>query len=372
MTTPAFTHYLQLTPDGVSEQLLGVPASPGVAVFETDNGEPITLLTSADLRQLARTRLDPKLAGTSGNSLAGLATSLRWQVAESEGERQALWLHYAHDLLPRLADEGAKTPPCWFLRLDARDEHPTPSPLTPRDLCRLDDLDATYGPYATRKQAARAGEAVVDALDLCRHRHLLVLTPNASACAYKDMGRCPAPCDGTEPLNDYRERVREGQCWLEEARSKRAHAEEEMHDAASALDYERAAHQKALLDRSAPLVEGVAGALAGKAWCVVLPSATEGRVRLVLCAGGAVSWIEEDSAPGALPDDLASPSVPGQRDARAADTLAWVGGLACLPEELNFGRRACRVVAWPASADALRRAAEDVVERAARQRTSVE
>jgi len=256
--------------------------------------------------------------------------------------------------------------------LDARDEHPTPSVLAPRDLRGLDDLAGVFGPYPTRKQAARAGEAVVDTLDLCRHRHLLVLTPHASPCAYKDMGRCPAPCDGSEPLETYRDRVRVGQGWLADPASERSATEAAMREAASGLDDEQAAALKAQLDRSSVLADGVAGTIAGRAWCVVLPSGEEGRVRCLTCAGGAIGWSEDDHAPDAMPSTLACPPAPDRLDARSADTLAWVGGLACLPDELNAGRRACRVIALPADEETLRAAAEDVLHRAARPRTSVE
>ncbi len=49
---------------------------------------------------------------------------------------------------------------------------------------------------------------MVDAFDLCRYPNILKQAPRGVACAYKEMGRCPAPCDGTEALELYRVRVR--------------------------------------------------------------------------------------------------------------------------------------------------------------------
>ncbi len=366
MNAPSFTGATRF--DAACEaSFLDVPASPGIALFETDAGVPVSILATSDLRQLARTRLDPALARGSTKSLVGAATAVRTIQAESEAARRLLWLLHAHAALPRLADEGAKTPPCWFLRLDARDEYPKAVPLAPRDLASLPDLRGVYGPYPTRKGAARAGEAVTDALDLCRHHHLLVLEPHASACAYKDMGRCPAPCDGSESMASYRARVERGQRWLADPLTHRAEALAAMKDAASALDYERAGAHKTLLARTAPLDGTVAREVHGAMWCVIASSDPQDRVCVIACSGTGARWLSGGAPPDDVPSLLgASVPDPGEPPLTPlrADVLGWLGELACLPDDLNTGRRACAVVALPSDAAQLEAAARGVVVRA--------
>jgi len=47
-------------------------------------------------------------------------------------------------------------------------------------------------------------EIAEDAFDLCRYYNVLVEAPGARACAYKEMGKCPAPCDGSISMEQYR------------------------------------------------------------------------------------------------------------------------------------------------------------------------
>src|SRR6185295_16204268 len=63
------------------------------------------------------------------------------------------------------------------------------------------------GPIADKDTAGRLIERTIDAFDLCRYHHLLVQAPRATACAYKEMGRCPAPCDGSETMAGFRART---------------------------------------------------------------------------------------------------------------------------------------------------------------------
>lgn len=48
---------------------------------------------------------------------------------------------------------------------------------------------------------------VEDAFDLCRYYNILVEAPAGRACAYKEMGKCPAPCDGSISMEQYRELI---------------------------------------------------------------------------------------------------------------------------------------------------------------------
>jgi hypothetical protein len=65
------------------------------------------------------------------------------------------------------------------------------------------------GPFASKKSAVAFGETLDDVFELCRYPKELALAPNGTACAYKEMGRCPAACDGSESMESYLNRLRE-------------------------------------------------------------------------------------------------------------------------------------------------------------------
>jgi len=65
-----------------------------------------------------------------------------------------------------------------------------------------------FGPMPDKHSTGRYLEMIEDAFDLCRYHHILIEAPDAKACVYKEMGRCPAPCDGTITMDEYRKTVR--------------------------------------------------------------------------------------------------------------------------------------------------------------------
>src|SRR5947207_15818153 len=63
------------------------------------------------------------------------------------------------------------------------------------------------GPVEDKHAAARLIELVEDLFDLCRYYNILLESPRGKACAYKEMGKCPAPCDGSIGIEHYRRMV---------------------------------------------------------------------------------------------------------------------------------------------------------------------
>lgn len=105
--------------------------------------------------------------------------------------------------------------------------------------------ETVLGPFTSAKRAKQWIEHVVDLFDLCRYDHLLAQTPDATACVYKQMGKCPAPCDGTEPLESYRERFRLALAFTGDAVARdREQTTQRMERAAADLDFETASSLK--------------------------------------------------------------------------------------------------------------------------------
>src|SRR3982751_4909282 len=90
--------------------------------------------------------------------------------------------------------------PAWFIQVDPTNNFPryikTIAPLGKRG--------SVIGPLEDKHAAQKLIQLVEDCFDLCRYYNILVESPNAKACAYKEMGKCPAPCDGSISLEQYR------------------------------------------------------------------------------------------------------------------------------------------------------------------------
>jgi len=81
-----------------------------------------------------------------------------------------------------------------------------------------------------------------DVFDLCRYPGELAKAPGGRACAYKEMGRCPGPCDGTEAWGSFAARFAEAAGALASLETLRGVIEARMREAAAASAFERAAH----------------------------------------------------------------------------------------------------------------------------------
>ena len=111
-----------------------------------------------------------------------------------------------------------------------------------------------FGPFPSRRLAGRFAEALADAFDLCRCYAGGRQIPVADGCAYKQMGRCGAPCDGSMSMADYRHAVQEAVRFAGGDRQPlRQRLAAGMREAAAAMDYERAAF---VCDRGAVAAAG--------------------------------------------------------------------------------------------------------------------
>ncbi|MFQ5807953.1 MAG: hypothetical protein ACE5I3_16025, partial [Phycisphaerae bacterium] len=215
------------------DDLTGLPGCPAVFLFVDEAGNPIQLLTTQQLKRVVLSRLsEPEEARRGRAELAEVVRGVRWRQVNSPFE--ARWWYYQ---LARVLHRGeyrelVSFGPAWFLHVDWRRRIP--------ELCvteRIWCLEGEFiGPWPTYRSCQQALEGLWDLFDLCRYPEQVRKAPSGTRCAYAEMGRCDAPCDGAVPLERYIERSRaawrfaEGgvAAWMQSAaeRMKRAAAEQ--------------------------------------------------------------------------------------------------------------------------------------------------
>lgn len=355
-----------------------LPGRPGVAVFEGSDGAVVLIAATADLRDLAKRRLG---AAESDAMLRPGATSIRGAVrkviameAASSLEADAVYLRLAREHMPdthRIVSERWRA---WFVHADADAPHPQLSktnllgPVAPRSASVLrGEEDSTLprgvliGPIAEKDAAGRLVEQMTDAFDLCRYHHLLAQAPRAVACAYKEMGRCPAPCDGSEPMDGYRQRLMSAFSHMTGDRETRLRRlREDMNEAAASHDFERAAALKQSLARLEALDRPAFRHMVElRDWrvMIVLPSRTTGSARCVLFAGARLGDLGTLNAGGDLDQQAARTVDLAMAAVRSAppivptidqiDTIAVVSRWMHTPD----ARRRGRAIPFPSAAD---------------------
>jgi hypothetical protein len=266
-----------------------LPAGPGVAVIvgsDPSGGGPtraVLVAATADLRAFASRRLTAEgpradLAPLAVGVLACRAGS-GFEAELAQDALSAAWTPSAH------AEACSRRRP-WFLVLEPAADEPVWRVVDdPPSSAAWSNM---VGPFPTRNAATVFGRALDDRFELCREPRLLAQRPGATACAYKEMGRCPAACDGSEPMSAYRGRAREALAFAGRgAGEERACLERRMSEAVSSMDFETAASVRTELERLAPFEAR------GSAWATtidrfrvlaVVPSGRRGWARLIACS----------------------------------------------------------------------------------------
>ncbi len=353
---PPLTLTVDVSSDAAANDaaLLAMPAKPGVLIIEDESGGTLSLLQSADLRRATRVRLgplDPDQSRTRRADLRPVAHRVRACTVGSAFEADWATLQLARQYLPHSYRSMLDRWQAWFVHCDAdaafpqwvKTAHPT------------EQHGMHIGPIADKHAAARFREMLEDAFDLCRYHHILVQAPHGSACAYKEMGRCPAPCDGSVTMEHYRRQIDASIAFATSPKDARQSLETQMSDSAAAMDFEQASRCKTLLERTAISTRSEFAHIRDFEcfrFLAVLPAERSGYARLFAIAGGWISPIIDvaaDADPGGFREAITAAEALAPRSVgRSAADIENIG-MVCrhlLLPKAQAKRRRAEFVHW--------------------------
>jgi hypothetical protein len=133
---------------------------------------------------------------------------------------------------------------CWFLRFDRTSCTWETTQLI--DGCG--DGARVVGPLPDHASAEKLGHLLDASFDLCRKPTELRRAPHGQACVYFEMGRCPAPCDGSEPWSTFAARFEAALASAASLASLTSTLAREMVSASSQHNFERASEVRTSID----------------------------------------------------------------------------------------------------------------------------
>jgi excinuclease UvrABC nuclease subunit len=241
----------QAAQDAVAQFL---PGGGGVYLLTDDQDRLILLSAAADLRRALRTRLFEPVAETEPVSavarrrarLGEIVRRIRWRAAYSTFETDFAYLQIAREILPDNYRKHLAFGPAWFVHVNP--DSPIPRFLVARV---LGTEGVNLGPFPTQPDAHRFVEMIEDAFDLCRCYDSLGQAPRGTTCAYYEMGKCPGPCIGAIPMEQYREMIRTALTFASGDREPALTAwRQQMQALAGERAFERAAAVKQRIERT--------------------------------------------------------------------------------------------------------------------------
>lgn len=193
-------------PPNVDESIIAaLPETPGIYIFEDDEGRPLYVGKSVNIRSRVRSHFanDTKIAKEMKLSL----TSHNISVIETETEIEALLLESAkvkelqpiHNQLLRRKTQQA------VLAKSENEDGYTVIGVENRELDQETELDSIYGVYTSRMKAKGRLESLMRTFQLCPK--LLGLENSKGACFRSQLGLCKGACVGKEPPELYNRRV---------------------------------------------------------------------------------------------------------------------------------------------------------------------
>ena len=251
---PLFDHAVAFDPAGPFDAL-AVPARWVVYLLADEHDRPVQLLCVKNLRYSLKRRLGPDAADATTSrriDYRALVRRVHWRRVDSAFEADVAYHEAARELFPQSYRGMVGFRPAWFIHID--DDAPHPRYAKTIDLTT--PSGTLLGPVEDKHAAARLIQLVEDAFDLCRYHNVLVQSPHGQACAYKEMGKCPAPCDGSISLDQYRHLIQWSRKVLADPADHTREQDRRMRQAAAELRFELAGKIKAYVDQLAQLGKG--------------------------------------------------------------------------------------------------------------------
>lgn len=175
-----------------------LPHAPGVYLFKDAQGRPLYIGTSHDLARRVRSYFAASEQRSRMTEMVGLAERVDSIVCAHELEAHVRELRLIAEHQPRYNRRSRFPERVVWLKLTLE--------AFPRlSLVRRHRQDgASYvGPFPSRRQADSAMAAVYDALPIRRCTPRLSPERISASCALAGMGRCGAPCEGSQSVEEY-------------------------------------------------------------------------------------------------------------------------------------------------------------------------
>ena len=193
-------------------KLRTIPSSHGIVCVLGDGGAVIALASTGDMRSFAAQRLGPGAEGVS--DLRESARVCEIAPAGSMFEADLMFMDAASERDPGLHDRVTRKLRVWWLATPRRARAFEWSWTTnPGEFAgggveggSAEEM-AVIGPFLEKSGAKRHAAFLDGHFELCRYPEELHRAPGGKACVYKQMGKCPAACDGSEPIGAYEDRL---------------------------------------------------------------------------------------------------------------------------------------------------------------------
>lgn len=250
------THRLTLSPIDDPEPWQDLlPAKAACYLLVDAQDQPVLLATVGNLRRSLVHRLTLPDAEeddqpTRKADLRQVVAAVRYRPVFSRFEADLTYMEHARRIYPKTYHKLLRRFRGHWMAVCPSEAHPQWKPTSqPRH--RTQQRWHQFGPIASHAAVRSGIEALQSMFDLCRYHEILVKAPHGEACAYKQMGRCPAPCDGSVSMDSYRMQIEASMAFMRDGGEQwRDMMQQQMAEASRELNFERAGQLRDMLSEA--------------------------------------------------------------------------------------------------------------------------
>jgi len=208
----AFTDNLALQlktkslPPHVDEQIiLNLPDTPGVYIFEDDQGAPLYVGKSVNIRSRVRAHFTNATSIAKEMKMTLRSHNITYIQTETEVEALLLESAKVKELQPLLNRRLRRATSQHLVIKHINEEGYATFTLESHDVARYSNLENVYGVYTSKSSAKTSLESIGRTFQLCPK--LLGLEPAKGSCFRRQLGLCRGACEGIESPDRYNLRV---------------------------------------------------------------------------------------------------------------------------------------------------------------------
>ncbi|PKL49661.1 MAG: hypothetical protein CVV39_02510 [Planctomycetes bacterium HGW-Planctomycetes-1] len=227
-----------------------LPSTAGFVLFADSQNKPITLLTTANIKRTAKTKLAEKIEVGKRADLKSITAKIYYSPCRCKFRLAIKYYDAIRKIFGENYKEHIKLVLPWFIKIDLGEKIPSFS-ITKKLTLKIGE--EIIGPFVSQRAATAFLKTLEDAFRLCKRNDIVNNPALAQSCPYLQMDACAGVCGDKIDTADYKSLLREAfeaGCKPREAIEK---FQTQMQTASKELDFEKAAQLKKKIEKLSAL-----------------------------------------------------------------------------------------------------------------------
>jgi hypothetical protein len=250
MTNPAneiFDSYLAIeNPAELEKELSKLPANPGLILFADSCDNPIQLLTAANIKRAAKSRLfGPAKQGRRAD-LKSITAKIYYKTCPCKFRLAIEHYKAVKKTFPSNYKDHITFVQPWFIKTDLSEKTPFFS-ITKKPFFKKEEKIS--GPFPSQKAATVFLNTLEDTFKLCKRSDLVNNPAQAASCPYLQMDACSGVCAGKINCEDYQVIIKDAFKAGANPAKTTSKLQSDMQTASEKLNFEKAAELKRKIEK---------------------------------------------------------------------------------------------------------------------------